>query len=187
MRYSKRLVRRVGVLALVIGSVLAMASAAWAHVTVRPGSAEKGSFEILNFSVPNESDTASTTSIEVSIPTDRPIAFVSIQPKPGWTYAVERTTLPKPVKGENGDITEAVSKITWSGGEIKPGEFDLFTISAGPLPTKGKQIYFSVLQKYSDGEEANWNEKPAPGSDEEPEHPAPVLKLTNPPKGSSGH
>ena len=63
--------RRVGVLALVVGSVVAMASAAGAHVTVRPGSAEKGSFDILNFSVPNESDTASTTSIEVSIPTDR--------------------------------------------------------------------------------------------------------------------
>ena len=28
---------------------------------------------------------------------------MSIQPKPGWTYTVERTTLPEPVKGESGE------------------------------------------------------------------------------------
>ena len=47
---------------------------------------------------------------------------------------------------------EAISKITWSGGEIKPGEFQLFTISAGPLPTDTKSLEFKAVQTYSNGE-----------------------------------
>jgi uncharacterized protein YcnI len=183
MHRSKRWIGRLGVVAVLVAVVVAVAAPAWAHVTIRPKSAERGSFDILSFSVPNESDTASTTQLEVTFPTDRPIAFVSIQPKPGWTYTVEKTTLPKPVKAEGGEITEAVSKITWSGGEIKPGEFDLFTVSAGPLPTKGKQLLFPAAQTYSDGEVVNWNEATPPGG-EEPEHPAPVLKLTKKSPGS---
>ena len=186
MNHSKRPLRRVAVFVALAASVVLMVGPAWAHVTVRPGSAEKGSFEILNFSVPNESDTASTTSLVVEFPTATPIPFVSILPKPGWTYTVEKTTLAKPVKGEGGDITEAVSKITWSGGEIKPGEFELFTISAGPLPSKGKSIVFPATQTYSDGEVVNWNEKTPPGG-EEPEHPAPTLKLVKAPSGGGGH
>jgi uncharacterized protein YcnI len=181
MQSRKRLARRAAVLLVVLGSIVATTSAAWAHVTVRPRAAEKGSFDILTFSVPNESDTASTTRLEVTIPTDRPIANVSIQPKPGWSYTVERSPLEEPV----GETTEVISKITWSGSEIKPGEFDLFSISVGPLPTKGKELLFPALQVYSDGTEVNWNERQAPGG-EEPEHPAPVLKLTKPPKSSGG-
>jgi periplasmic copper chaperone A len=184
---SKRPLRRVAVVGALVASVLLVAAPAWAHVTVQPGSAVKGSFSILDFSVPNESDTASTTSVAVEFPTATPIASVRVQPKPGWTYTVEKSTLPKPVKTESGELTEAVSTITWTGGEIKPGEFELFTISAGPLPTKGKSIAFPATQTYSDGEVVNWNEKTPPGG-EEPEHPAPTLKLTKvPSSGGGGH
>ena len=60
---------------------------------------------------------------------------------PGWDVAVEKTKLAKPVKSDDGDVTEAVSKITWTAtaGGLAPGQFDLFTISAGPLPTKPEQ------------------------------------------------
>jgi uncharacterized protein len=174
---SKRPIRRVAVFVTLVASVVLVAAPAWAHVEIHPGSAAKGSFEILSFSVPNESESASTTSFAVEFPTTTPIAFVSIQPKPGWTYTVGKTTLAKPVKAEGGEISEAVSTITWTGGEIKPGEFELFTISAGPLPTKGKSISFPATQTYSDGEIVKWNEKTPPGG-EEPEHPAPTLKLT---------
>ena len=41
----------------------------------------------------------------------------------GWTVAVEKTTLAKPVKTDDGDVTEAVSKITWTAtaGGLQPG------------------------------------------------------------------
>ena len=177
MNRSKRPIRRVAVFVALVASVVLLAGPAWAHVTIHPGSAAKGSFEILSFSVPNESESASTTQLEVDFPTATPIQFVSIQPKAGWTYTVEKTTLAKPIKTSDGEVSEAVSKITWSGGEIKPGEFELFTVSAGPLPTKGKSISFPATQTYSDGEVVKWNEKTPPGGSE-PEHPAPTLKLT---------
>ncbi len=61
---------------------------------------------------------------------------------PGWTVAVEKTKLAKPVKTDDGHVTEAVTKITWTAtdGGLTPGQFDLFTISAGPLPTNTDQF-----------------------------------------------
>lgn len=163
----------VGTVALV---VLA-AAPAWAHVTIKPGEAPAGSFATEGFQVPNERDDASTTQVEVEFPTDHPIPFVSVQPKPGWTIDVESTNLDEPVEAEGGEITEAVSKITWSGGEIAPGQFEVFNVSMGPLPTDTDQLVFKALQTYSDGEVVRWIEE-TPASGEEPEHPAPVLTIT---------
>jgi periplasmic copper chaperone A len=58
---------------------------------------------------------------------------------------------------------------------IKPGQFQEFPVSAGPLPATDKLV-FKALQTYSDGNVVRWIEEP--GADgKEPEHPAPVLKL----------
>ena len=165
----------------VVASVIALgASAAGAHVSVVPGSAPKGGFEILSFSVPNEEENANTVKVEVNLPTKYPIAFVSLQPKTGWTATVEKTKLAKPVKTDDGDVTEAVTKITWTAtdGGLTPGQFDLFTISAGPLPTNTGQLVFKAIQTYSDGTTVNWIQQTVKGASE-PEHPAPVLKLTS--------
>lgn len=177
--------RAAAAMATVCGVIVLTAGVAQAHVTVRPSSAPRGGFEILSFSVPNESDTANTVELEVELPTKSPIAFVSVQPMPGWTIAVERTTLAEPVKTADGEVTEAVSKITWTAtaGGLAPGQFDLFTVSAGPLPTNAKKLVFKALQTYSDGEVVRWIERPAKGAPE-PEFPAPTLKLS---KASGGH
>lgn len=74
-------------------------------------------------------------------------------------------------------VTEAVSKITWAGGAIKPGEFQEFDISVGPLPDDAGSLTFKVLQTYSDGEIVRWIEEPAADGGEVA-HPAPILKLT---------
>ena len=168
--------RALAVAALAAAALTALAVPASAHVTVKPDAVPKGSFSVFSFSVPNESSTASTVKLEVTFPTDHPIAFVSVQPVPGWTWSAEKTTLAKPIESEGESITEAVSKITWSGGEIKPGEFQLFTVSAGPLPTDTKQVEFKAVQTYSDGTVVRWIEE-TPKGGEEPEFPAPVLKL----------
>ena len=125
------------------------ASAAGAHVTVVPGSAPKGGSEILSFSVPNEEEAADTVTVQVNLPAKYPIASVSIQPKPGWSTVVQTSKLAKPVQTDDGEVTEAVTQITWTAtdGGLKPGEFDLFTISAGPLPDHtSKPGVFKVLQ-----------------------------------------
>jgi uncharacterized protein YcnI len=168
--------RFVRLLAVAAVTLLGLASAASAHVTVNPGEAKKGAFAVLAFRVPNERDDAGTTKVEINFPADHPIPFVSVRPHPGWTYTVERTRLDKPVEAHGRSINEVVSKITFTGGPIRPGEFDEFEVSAGPLPEDADQLVFPTLQTYESGEVVRWIE-PTPAGGEEPEHPAPVLRL----------
>ncbi len=167
-------------LVLIGGAVLALlvlSVPAFAHVTVNPSSAAKGSFAKLTFRVPTESDTASTVKVEVNFPVDEPLAFASVKPVPGWTVAVEKAKLAKPISSDDGEVTEAVSKITWSGGKIGPGEFQEFDVSAGPLPESADSMVFKAIQTYDNGDVVRWIDA-TPASGEEPEHPAPVLTLT---------
>ena len=134
---------------------------------------------------PTRRRTPTPSSVEVTVPTKYPIAFVSVKPMTGWTITTEKTTLPKPVKTDDGSVTEAVSKITWTAtaGGLEPGQFDLFTVSAGPLPTKPSKLEFKAVQTYSDGTIVRWIEPTVKGTPE-PEHPAPTLTLT---KAASEH
>jgi uncharacterized protein YcnI len=161
-----------------LAGALAVATPAAAHVTVNPREATQGGYTRVAFRAPTESDTASTTKLEVFLPEATPIASVSTMPVPGWTIAVERTKPASPVAGEGGQPAEVVSKITWTasaGAAVKPGEFQEFPVSLGPLP-EVDQLVFKALQTYSDGSVVRWIEEPAEGG-EEPEHPAPVLRL----------
>ncbi|MDQ1710759.1 MAG: hypothetical protein QOE45_209 [Frankiaceae bacterium] len=166
--------RRAATLALV--AVAAAALPASAHVTVNPSTAEQGGFAKLSFRVPTEKDDASTTRLEVNLPADHPVASVSVKPHAGWTFTVTKTTLAKPIQSDDGAVTEAVTKILWSGGRIAPGEFDEFDVSVGPLPTDTDELVFKTVQGYSDGSVVRWIDLRTPGGTE-PEHPAPVLHL----------
>ena len=170
--------RRLGrALAVGAATLVALAPMAAAHVTVNPGEATKGGYTALAFRVPNERPDSGTVSLEVNIPEDTPIASVSVKPTPGWTYTVERRTLAEPIDLHGREVTEVVSKITWSGGTINPGEFQEFEVSAGPLPEDVDQVLFPSIQTYASGEVVRWIDEPVEG--EEPEHPAPVLTLVD--------
>src|SRR5690606_31072063 len=108
---------------------------------------------------------------------DHPLAFVSVKPVPGWTVKVNEGKLPEPVTTEHGELTEAVTSVVWSGGEIGQGEFQEFEVSMGRLPTGVDQLVFPAKQTYSSGEVVDWADAPA-ADGSEPERPAPVLKLT---------
>jgi len=177
---SRNRLRMLGGAAVVAVAIIASAGSAFAHVTVNPDTAAQGAFTKLTFRVPTEKDDASTNKVQVSLPTDQPLGFVSVKPHPGWTFAVTKSKLSTPIKTDDGELTEAVSAITWTAASaasaIKPGEFDEFDVSAGPLP-KAASMEFKALQTYSDGEVVRWIE-PAKADGTEPEHPAPTLKLT---------
>lgn len=172
--------------ALVIGAVSAIAvigfaGAASAHVTVNPSEAPQGGYTKIAFRVPDESDTASTTKVDVFLPTNQPVASVLVQPITGWTAKLTTTKLSKPITTDDGDqVTEAISEVTWTadspGTAVKPGEFQEFPVSLGPLPKSGSMT-FKTLQTYSDGTVVRWIDLSTPGQ-AEPDHPAPVLKLT---------
>ncbi len=179
MTATRRALRRTAtVTALTAASVLAAAGAAAAHVTVHPESYAKGATDgVLTFRVPNEEDTAATTKVQVYLPTDHPVLGVLVTPHDGWTAKVTTTKLKTPVKTDDGTITEAVSEVTWTGGKIGAGQYEDFDVAFGQLPEDTGQLTFKTLQTYSDGKVVRWIDQAQSGGDE-PENPAPTLKLT---------
>ena len=179
---TRALTRALGVAAAALVALAPMASA---HVTVNPGEVEKGSFARLSFRVPNERDDAATTTLEVNLPEDQAFPFVSTRPLPGWTATTEMRTLDEPIDAFGEQVTEVVSKITWTGGTINPGEFQEFDVSIGRMPEDVDSLAFPSIQTYSSGEVVRWIDPVVEGQ-EEPEHPAPTLKLIEPaPEGGA--
>lgn len=169
--------------ALGAGAILAIAAplAASAHVSVTPYTAAPGSYAIVTFKIPNESATATTDRVEVDLPTATPFASVNYVPVAGWDVNLVTEKLPKPVKVDGGEVTEAVTKVVWTaqpGNAIKDGQLLLLPLSVGPVPDTG-QILLPAIQTYSDGTVVKWSEK---GVDAE--QPAPVLYVTDTPVAS---
>jgi uncharacterized protein YcnI len=170
--------RRIAVVGAVTGlGLFAVAGTAFAHVTAQPGTATQGGNAKIAFRTPNEEDSANTVKLEVSFPTDHPVPSVLTEPVPGWTASVEKANLATPIKTDDGEVTQAVSKITWSGGQIAPGQFQDFSVSLESLPSDTDKLEFKAVQTYSNGDVVRWiDDTPAGGP--EPEHPAPILTLT---------
>lgn len=160
-----------------VAIVAVTALPASAHVTVSPTSLPKGSTGELTFKVPNEESKATTTEVQLQIPTDHPIAQVLPRQLPGWTVTVKTTTLATPLKTDDGTFTTAVSEIDWTGGTIPVGQYQDFQISVDPLPTDTAQLVFKAVQTYSNGDIVRWIDLTQPGQPA-PDHPAPVLTLT---------
>ena len=161
--------------------------AASAHVRVDPGTATPGSYTNLTFKVPTESATAGTVKLVVDLPTKTPFTSVSYLPLAGWTTTVDTEKLAKPVKTDDGTITEAPVRVTWTadtGVQIAPGQFQQFTVSAGAVPDTGS-VALPAHQYYSDGTVVDWDQ-PTPASGDEPEHPAPTLYIDDPAPAEGG-
>ena len=155
-------------LAVVLG-----AGPVWAHVTVQPNEAATGAFARFVVRVPNERGDADTTKVEVELP---PLAFVSFQPKAGWTRTVEMVTLDEPLDVFGEEVSEVPGKVTWAGGTIKPGEFDEFGFSAR-TPDDAGSLEFPALQTYSSGEVVRWI------GPEDSEEPAGLVQVIALPEG----
>jgi uncharacterized protein YcnI len=184
-------VRSVRALAAVSATTVVVLAAgagtASAHVRVLSTDAAPGGYGEMTFRVPNESDTASTVSLRVQVPSDTPLASVSVKPVPGWTATTTSGPVDPPVEVHGSEVTEAVTEITWTadpGGGIAPGEYQTFSISAGPIP-EVDSLTFPAIQTYDDGTEQAWIEPVVEGQDE-PESPAPVLSLTGEGGGAHG-
>jgi uncharacterized protein YcnI len=159
------------ILAAVVVAVLALAPAAGAHVTLQPEEAPAGGFTRLDVRVPNERDNAGTTKVDVQFPPG--FLFVSYEPVPGWDTEVKMRKLDKPVEQFGEQITEEVGRITFSGGVIRPGEFQDFGLSLGvPEGKPGSMLTFKALQTYDNGEVVRWIGPP------DSEEPAPQVELT---------
>lgn len=152
---------------------------AQAHVRVFADNHTSGSYSALTFRVPNESDQASTVKVAVELPQDTPFLYVSTKPVDGWKVVVTEAALPTPVDASGTTITKAARTVTWTAEDdtaIKPGEYQEFAISVGPLPAAGT-VMLPATQTYSDGKVVQWDQPETPGG-AEPESPAPALVVT---------
>jgi len=168
--------------AVAIGAGLFLAAAAplsaSAHVSLTTNTAEAGSYTVVTFKVPNESDTAGTNTVTINLPTDTPFASVSYVPVAGWTTELNEETLPEPVAVGESEITEAVTSVTFTadaGSEIVAGQLQMFSLSLGPVPDTGS-IVLTADQGYDDGTVVSWSDTEA-----DAEHPAPVLYVNDAP------
>lgn len=154
------------------GFVLAGAGTAAAHVTVSAPNATPGRSTVATFSVPTESDIAATTAVRIAVPE---IATARTEPVPGWTAKIDRNT------------EDEVTSITWTANPgspgIRPGEFQRFVVSLGPLP-ETETISFPAEQTYSDKTVVRWDQT---GDHDSVEHPAPVLELASDGGGDHAH
>lgn len=128
------------------GAALVAATAASAHVALNPEKAPADSFTRFALRVPTE-EAVPTVKVSVQLPAG--LDEVSFQPKPGWKR------------------TQSGRVVTWSGGEIGPGEFDEFGLSTHLPNTPGKTLVFPATQTYANGKVVHWiapltSDEPAP-------------------------
>jgi len=173
-----RTLKTIAGLGAIVGAIVVGASSASAHVTVDPGTATKGAGDqVLTFRVPNEMDNANTTQVKIQLPQDHPIAAVDVLAMPGWTTKVETVHLATPIQTDDGTVTDVPSVITWTGGQIKPGEYGEFRVLALGLPDDTDSLTFKTVQSYDNNQDVAWIDATVAGQ-ATPEHPAPVLTLT---------
>jgi uncharacterized protein YcnI len=167
---------------LVLAGVVLGTATASAHVETDPGTAAPGDEATITFRVPNEEDSASVVKLEVDFPTDHPVPEANTTPIPGWSVVVTTGALPKSVHQNNSDVKNAVRKVVWTADPsngIKPGDFLRFPVLAGPLADNTDQLLFPAIQTYNNGDVVKWDAPPAAPGAQEPEHPAPSLKLVD--------
>jgi periplasmic copper chaperone A len=153
---------------------LVLPATAGAHVSLHPNEVPTGSFATLQIRVPNESENANTTKLAVQFPPG--FLDVSAEYMPGWSAKVLTEKLAKPVQTDDGEVTEGVKEIIWTGhgeqGKIPPGQFLAFPISTEIPGKAGEELAFKTLQYYDNGEVIRWIGGP------ESEQPAPQIDVT---------
>ncbi len=162
------------------GLIALGATAASAHVKVDPDDTGANGYSHLTFNVPNESPTAKTSKLEVTLPTGTPFTSVSVKPVEGWTAQVISSDLPKPVTVSGTTVTKAPSSVVWTADEahqIGQNQYQAFSLSVGKLPAAGTDVTLPAAQTYTDGTVVNWDEQAAEGQPE-PKHPAPSFTTT---------
>jgi uncharacterized protein YcnI len=169
------MLRKTTTLAAAAGAaVLLIPSAASAHVSFHPNAIPQGAFVTTDLRVPNEEDSANVTSIRVKLPDG--VLDAEGAPPAGWSFSAKTKKLAKPIRTDDGTVTSTVTEVDFTGGRIKPGEFQNFPIAIG-LPDSARQgqvVGFPTLQGYSNGDIVRWIGSP---SDDKP---APTIDVTAP-------
>ena len=171
-------VRALGALGVASAGLMLAAGPAGAHVVPDPAEVPAGSYAAVTLTVPHGCEDSPTKQLKIQIP-DGALS-ITPQVKPGWDISAPMVKLDEPVANPEGeDITETVKEVTFTakaGNELAPHFRDTFTIGYKAPDKEGETLYFKTVQTCVKGETA-WIEE-WDGTGEEPEHPAPAVKLT---------
>jgi len=153
---------------------------AFAHVTLEVQEAAIGSTYKAVLRIPHGCGTEATNAVRVQIPE----GFYNVKPMPkaGWTLETVTGPYAQPYDNHGTQLTEGVTEIVWSGGDLPNEWYDEFVFRgtfAGTLEP-GK-FYFPAIQQCANGEEA-WIDV---SGDENADMPAPSVELV--PAGAAGH
>ena len=171
-----RLRRLAGILMSAGILLVSGAGAANAHVTAHVDDPVRKAADVaVTFRVPNETDDAPTTRLDVHLPLDHPLLGVLLQPHPGWQGKATTSTLTQPVKTDDGELTQAVSEVVWTADSaadaLQPGQSTDFVLTAGQLP-ETTSLMFPVVQTYADGQVVRWVD-----ADADADNPAPTIAV----------
>jgi uncharacterized protein YcnI len=162
-------------IAAALAALLVATPVAAAHVTLNPREWEAGGFAKFDMRVPNENESGDTTKIVMRFPEE--VISASFQPVEGWQRTVKMVQLDEPIDAEGEQITERIDTVTWSGGRIRPGEFQEFGVSF-QVPEDvepGTALAFPAIQTYT-----NPNEVRRWIGPEDADSPAPTVTVLEP-------
>ena len=145
------------------GLLAAGAASASAHVHVVSDDPAAGGYSHLTFNVPNESETAKTSKLEVTLPADTPFTSVSVKPVEGWTARITTSDLPAPVTIAGATVTKAPSSVVWTADaahQIGPNEYQSFSLSVGVLPDAGTTVTLPTIRPTPTGRWRSGTKRP---------------------------
>jgi uncharacterized protein YcnI len=159
--------RRITALGAALLTALVVTSVAMAHAKVAPPIIQKGTDNVFTVAVPTESESTTTTMVELTVPEG--FGIDAVMQAPGWQISTQKSG-----SGENADIT----KITWSGGNVPSDMATNFEFVGGV--NSAKSYTFTVRQTYSDGTVVDWS------GPESSDTPAPVVEAKSDLGGGGG-
>ena len=169
---------------LVLGAVgaLLFTCTALAHVSFETSQAAAGSTYKGVLRIGHGCEGSPTTAIRVRIPEG--IVDVKPMPKPGWKLEVVTGKYPKTYNvGHGVTISEGVTEISWSGGNLPEAFYDefVFTATIASDMKAGERVYFPTVQQCEKGVH-RWIEIPAAGGHGHggAGEPAPMLRILAP-------
>jgi len=152
---------------------LAVPASAQAHVSLHPNTLPTGSGPTVDVRVPNETSNARTVKVDMQVPPG--FTFLAAEPVAGWSAKIKTEKLAKPIKTDDGTVTEQPTEVVWTAAPGKgtpANEFQNFPLELVVPGRAGDVLSFKTVQTYSDGSVVRWIDT-ADG-----EHPAPTVNVT---------
>lgn len=154
--------------------LLALSSPALAHISLQLKDAQVGAAYRAVLVVGHGCGEEATTGVRVQVPE----GFYNVKPMPkaGWTIETVTGPYETPFLNHGTEITEGITEISWTGGNLPNEFFDEFTFRGtfGAELEEGSTFHFPVIQTCGSLEDA-WIDQ---SGDHDVEFPAPSVTLS---------